>query len=103
MYGSCDDCSVTKLTMYNFISDQSSDENLSSEDSSDGETDYGCVNFNDWARGDDGKIKKIDRSVTVENALEAIDNQISILKRHIYVKRVQVATMLQQSERSIER
>ena len=90
MYGSCDDCSVTKLTMYNFISDQSSAENPSSEDSSDGETDYGCVKFNEWARGDDGKIKKIDRSVTVENALEAIDSQISILKIQIYVKRVQV-------------
>ena len=43
------------------------------------------VEYYEWAKVD-GKVKKVVRSVDVEEAIELFNEQIKILKAHIFVK-----------------
>ena len=43
------------------------------------------VEYYEWAKVD-GKVKKVVRSVDVEEAIELFNEQIKILKVHIFVK-----------------
>ena len=46
------------------------------------------VEYYEWAKVD-GKVKKVVKSVDVEEAIELFNKQLNILKAHIFVKRTQ--------------
>ena len=46
------------------------------------------VEYYEWAKVD-GKVKKIVQSVEVEEAIELFNEQVKIMKAHIFVKRTQ--------------
>ena len=46
------------------------------------------VEYYEWAKVD-GKVKKVVKSVDVEEAIELFNEQVKILKAHIFVKRTQ--------------
>ena len=46
------------------------------------------VEYYEWAKVD-GKVKKVVKSVDVENAIELFNEQVKILKAHIFIKRTQ--------------
>ena len=50
--------------------------------------DWDNVEYCKWAKVD-GKVKKVVKSVDVEEALELFNEQVKILKEHIFVKRTQ--------------
>ena len=78
MYGECEDCVKTDLNedMLLVNKDDESDESSSSSDS---DSDLKIC---------DGKLKKLERSNT--DGIVVLNNHIATLKKHIYVKRVQV-------------
>ena len=88
MIGDCLSCSVTDLSLSNFggSSSESSDSDIS--DDVDGiNTD---VKYYEWKRDDDSHVKKTLVGVSKKEALVLLNQQVKILKKHIYVKRCQV-------------
>ena len=46
------------------------------------------VEYYEWAKVD-GKVKKVVKSVDIEEAIELFNEQVKILKAHIFIKRTQ--------------
>lgn len=92
----CNECKSTGIMLTNFnIESQTDTDDASSEepvddernDSEEFEKDY--VRYYEWARGDDNKLMKMMSSKSAENSIGLLDTTIQVLKRHLYVKRVQ--------------
>lgn len=91
----CDECSSTGMEPTNFDIGLQSDSDTSSDDDDIDETDNAeentkdSVTYYEWARGDDNKLMKMMSNKSVENKICLLETTIKVLKRHIYVKRVQ--------------
>ena len=70
MFSENERCYFTDVTMEEFLDDQVN------------------VEYYEWTKVD-GKVKKVFKSVDVEEVIELFNEQVKILKAHIFVKRTQ--------------
>ena len=50
------------------------------------------VRFYKWGNSDEGKVTKISQNLSVTDAIESLKQQIAVLKRHLFTKRIQAST-----------
>ena len=50
------------------------------------------IRFYKWGKSDEGKITKISRNLPVIDVIESLKQQIAVLKRHLFTKRIQAST-----------
>ena len=88
MMGNCLSCSVTNLSLFNFGG--SNCESTDSDVSDDVEGINTDGKYYEWRGEDDSHVKKTLVGISKNEALVLLNQQIKLLKKHIYGKRCQV-------------